>query len=99
MGRPYNCSPINVNGKPCKDFLLSEQSASGLPDRSMRVIHQHGLWLALMKRGKKEKIEGFKMLSHSSLSINSHPLSMSWSLVLQLCLCLNHREIQRHVTL
>lgn len=55
VGRPYNCSPIDVNGKPCKDSLLSEQSASGLPHRSRSVIHQHGLWLELMKRGEKKR--------------------------------------------
>lgn len=42
--KPIRSSLVSVTGKICKDFLMSEQSASGLPHRTVNMIH-HGLWL------------------------------------------------------
>jgi len=64
------------------------------------MAYCHLLALKIMEnseRKKKRKIKSFQMPSHHSFSSNSHLLSISWPLALQLHL--RHREIWQYITL
>lgn len=100
-----HCSLVNITGEICKDILMSDQCLWAVPqdreyDSPWTMAYCHLLALKTMENGKrkrKRKIKSFQMPSHRSFSSNSHLLSVSWLLALQLHLC--HKEIWQYITL